>query len=531
MPALAFDNTLHETDAKLGESWERCVFFMNMGPWRPAARTGAVFSSLVLFLGATAPMHGAPQAASTYGPITVPLRTLSTNPHYFTDGSGRAVYLTGSQTWNTLQDWGTHGSVQPIDFPAFVNMLLAHNHNFTLIWATELPTFHGLPTTAASPPDFTVSPLPWERTGPGIATDGKLKFDLTKFNQGYFDRLRDRVQQLGTAGIYAGCYFFTGEWLNLFRFPGDGYPLSGANNVNGVDDGGGTGAVTMTAPNAVTTVQDAYVRKVIDTLNDLPNVLWIVSEEAPADSTWWNSHLISLARSYEAGKPLQHPIGYATTVSFTDAGLLNSDADWIAPAARISPSTSYGSGHPRNKVNINDSDHSYWEMWNDPPQVNRNYFWINFTNGNQTLFMDPYVVFYPRQGRNMSPSPVDGISPGPDPRWENVRGTMGFIRGYATRMNLALMTPRGDLASTGHALANTTSGSAEILIYAPSGGTLDVDLSGIDAPFAVEWMNPESGATTPGKPAHGGGTISVTPPFAFGKDAVLYLKELVEGPK
>jgi hypothetical protein len=484
------------------------------------------FTFVFLSLAAAGLARGAPPpAASTSGPITVPLRALSTNPHYFTDGSGKAVYLTGSQTWNTFQDWGTHGSVQPIDFTAFVNMLLAHNHNFTLLWAAELPTCHGFPSTASSPPDITVSPQPWQRTGPGTASDGKLRFDLTKFNQGYFDRLRDRVRQLGAAGIYAGCYFFTGERLNIYRSPGDGYPLSGANNVNGVDDGGGTGAVTMTAPNAVTAIQDAYVRKVIDTLNDLPNVLWIVSEEAPANSTWWNSHLIAVARSYEAGKPLQHPIGYATTMSFNDADLLNSDADWIAPSARISPTTSCGTGHPVCKVNINDSDHSYWEMWNDPPQTNRNYFWINFTNGNQTLFMDPYVVYYPRQNRNLSPSPTNGISPGPDARWNNVRDTMGFIRGYAVRMNLAAMTPRGDLASTGHALANTNPSNAEILAYAPSGGALDVNLSGINAPFAVEWMNPETGVKTPGKPVRGGGTVTLIPPFPFGKDAVLYLRQ------
>ena len=70
-------------------------------------------------------------------------------------------------------------------------------------------------------------------------------------------------------------------------------------------------------------------------------------------------------------------------------------------------------------------------------QINRNYFWINFTNGNQTLFMDPYVVFYPREKRNLCPSPVNGIGSGPDPRWDNVRATMGCIRGYADRMNLA----------------------------------------------------------------------------------------------
>jgi hypothetical protein len=462
---------------------------------------------------------------SAPAPITAPLRALSSNPHYFTDGSGKAVYLTGSQTWNTFQDWGTNDSVQPIDFTAFVNMLVSHNHNFTLLWATELPTFHGLPSTASSPPDFVVTPHPWLRTGPGNASDGKPKFDLTRFNQAYFERLHDRVQQLGAAGIYAGCYFFTGEWLNIFRFPGDGYPLSGSNNVNGVDDGGGTGAVTMTAPNAVTAIQDAYVRKVIDTLNDLPNVLWAVSEEAPANSTWWNSHLIAIVRSYEAGKPFQHPIGYAVTIGLKDANLLDSDADWIAPSSRISPTTSSGNGHPASKVNINDSDHSYWEMWNDPPQTNRNYFWINFTNGNQTLFMDPYVVYYPRQNRNLSPPPTNGISPRPDARWTNVRDTMGFIRGYADRMNLAAMTPQGDLASTGHALANTSPGNAEILVYAPAGGALDVNLSGINALFSVEWMNPETGVRALGESVHGGGMLTLFPPFPFGLDAVLYLRE------
>ena len=173
-------------------------------------------------------------------PITAPLRVLSTNPHYFTDGSGKAIYLTGSHTWNNFQDWGTNGSIRPLEFAAYVKMLVDYNHNFTLLWATELPTFRGLPTTASSPPDFSVTPQPWRRTGPGTASDGKPKFDLTRFNQAYFDRLRGRVQQLHAAGIYAGVYLFSGEFLLRFRFAGDGYPLTGSNNVNGIGDGGGT---------------------------------------------------------------------------------------------------------------------------------------------------------------------------------------------------------------------------------------------------------------------------------------------------
>ncbi len=464
-------------------------------------------------------------SAFAAGPITTPLRALFSNPNYFTDGGGRAVYLTGSHTWNDLQDWGTEDAPQPFDFTAFVKMLAAHHHNFTLLWTEELPTFHNRPTTIGPPPDVSVTPFPWQRTGPGLASDGKLKFDLTKFNPVYFDRLRSRVRQLNGAGIYAGVYFFSGRYLIGYRFSGDGYPFTASNNVNGIDGGDGVESETMTAPDAVTAMQDAYVKKMIDTLNDLPNVLWIVSQEAAKDSQWWNSHVIATARAYEAGKPFQHPIGYGTPdVHFPggDSAILNSDADWIAPKTRISPIRSCGNGHPACKVNINDSDHSYYGIWNDSPRANRNFFWLNFTQGNQTLFMDPYVLYYPRENRNLCPSPVHGISSAPDKRWDQVRDTMGYIRGYANRMNLAAMTPQGNLSSTGHALANTNGAKIEFLVYAPSGGSFSVDLSGHGGPLTVEWMNPASGAKIAGGKASGGASRIFNPPFSG--DAVLYLR-------
>jgi hypothetical protein len=472
-------------------------------------------------------IHAASTATAKSKRITAPLRASTNHPNYFTDGSGKAVYLTGSHTWNNFQDWGTEDAPQPFDFAAYVKMLVHHHHNFTLLWQTELPAFRGLPTLASNPPDFFVTPQPWQRTGPGLASDGKLKFDLTKFNRAYFDRLRDRVRQLDAAGIYAGVYLFSGEWLLRFRFSADGYPFAGANNVNGIDDGGGTGSVTMNAPNPKTEIQDAYVGKVIDTLNDQPNVLWIVSQEAPPGSEWWNRHLIRLTRSYEATKPLQHPIGYGVLANNNDATIANSDADWIAPAARISPTSSCGTGHPACKVNINDSDHSYFGMWNDSPQANRNYFWINFTQGNQTLFMDPYVVFYPREKRNLCPNPVHGIGSAPDARWDNVRDTMGHIRSYADRVNLTVMAARGNLSSTGHVLASADSANPEFLVYAPAGGNFTVNLTGVAGPLGVEWMNPATGAKTTGAPVSGGSTLTFTPPFRG--DAVLSLSHNASG--
>jgi Family of unknown function (DUF6298)/Putative collagen-binding domain of a collagenase len=460
--------------------------------------------------------------------ITKPL-AVSSNTNYFRDANGTVLILNGSQTWNTFQDWGSNGSPQTLDFDAFVKFLVAHGHNFTLLWITELPKFSGFPSTGTSPPDLTVSPLPWRRTGPGNATDGLPKFDLTRLDQEFFDRLRARVQALHRAGIYVGVYPFTGEWLNIFRGPTDAYPFTGANNVNGVDDGynggrKGIGSITMNAPNAVTRFQDAYVEKVVDTLNDLPNVLWIVSEEAPANSTWWNDHQISHIRAYESKKPQQHPIGYAALIGAPDAILYNSDADWVAPQVRISPATSCGSGRPACKVNINDSDHSYFGMWNDTAQQNRNYAWQNFMGGNQVLFMDPYVVYYPRESRNLCVSPTNVICRGPDRRWDNFRDNLGYILRYSRKLNLANIAPRSSLCSTGYCLAQTPRAGAEYLVYAPSGGAFTLDLSAMPSSrkLDVEWFNPSSGASIIGDPIPAGSlSQSFVPPFAG--DAVLYL--------
>jgi hypothetical protein len=207
-----------------------------------------------------------------------------------------------------------------------------------------------------------------------------------------------------------------------------------------------------------------------------------------------------------------------------DAVLYNCDADWVAPWAWVSPPRSSGTGQPPVKVNVNDSDHSYFGLWNDPPQKNRNYLWENFANGNQVLFMDPYLLYYPRQKRNLCLDPVHGIGRRPDPRYENFRNNLGYLRHYSQKLNLANVTAKGSLSSTGFCLAQTPAAGAEYLVYAPAGGTFTVDLSAVprSRTLAVEWFNPATGTATAGLPVPAGAAAqSFTPPFSG--DAVLYL--------
>ena len=473
----------------------------------------------------------ASDAASKQSRIRKPL-TVSSNPNYFQDETGKPIILCGSHTWNSLQDFGTNGSPQPLNFDSFVSFLKKHGHNITLLWSTELPKFHGFPTTESDAPDVSVTPFPYMRTGPGKASDGGPKFDLSKFNQAYFDRVRERVKKLHDANIYAGVYLFSGEWLLRFRSSTDGYAFTGGNNINNIDDGykeseapTAVASITMTAENEITKIQDEYAKKLINTLNDLPNVLWIVSQEAPKSSSWWNDRMIEFVREYEKKKPLQHPIGLGGyDNNLIDSGMYDNNADWVAPWGRVSPARSCGTGKPKCKVNINDSDHSYWEIWLDSPEKNRNYVWANFVNGNQVMFMDPYVVHYSRQSRNNFDSSLNGISNKPNPRWDNVRDNMGYVLNYSRRMNLAKVLPHHELSSTKHCLAQVPSKGAEYLVYAPTGGSFNVDLSAMppQRKLSVEWFNPATGATTIGSPVPAGSkSHQFDPPFCG--DAVLYL--------
>ena len=428
------------------------------------------------------------------------LRANPANPHYFTDGTGKAVLLTGSHTWNSLQDLDQTTSPAPFDFSSYVAFLVAHRHNVTILWRKDLPTACGWGAGGT----WRAAPFPWSRVGPGNASDGKPKFDLAQFDQAFFDRLRARVLELQQNGIYAIVQLFDGLGLSNYRCANDGYPFSAGNNVNGISDGGGTGSMTMTSPNAITDIQDAFVRKAIDTLNDLDNVLWEISEEAPSNTTFWQNHMIALIHSYEASKPSQHPVGYPMLTGGSDSTLYNSNADWVAPQARISPTSSCGSGTPACKTNINDSDHTYFRIWEDSAQLNRNYIWRNFTNGNQVLFMDPYVIYWPDGGRNLCGDPIDGVCDSEDSRWDNMRDNLGHTRAYADRMNLVAMTPRPELSSTGAVLANAVASGAEYLVYAPSGGSFTVNLAATAGTLAVEWFNPATGSTTAGGTVTGG---------------------------
>lgn len=440
-----------------------------------------------------------------------PLQVHPINRRYFTDGSGRGILLTGSHTWSNLQDYtyATRPSPPSMDFSAYLAFLQQHNHNFFRLWVWE-SSFN----PNAKQGTIRYDPMPYQRSGSSLALDGKPKFDLTLFNQVYFDRLRSRVVAARDNGIYASIMLFNGFSIegkgNVGGDPWQGHPFNPKNNVNGVGAGSGKAIHTLSNP-AITAYQEAYVRHVIDTVNDLDNVLYEISNEDSGgpDDTAWQIHVIRFIKSYEAGKAKQHPVGMTQQwPEGNEAVLLASPADWISPGAKMPA----GDGR---KVVLNDTDHSYFwiGLKQDGIPAQRAWVWENFTRGNQCLFMDPYLDPSHDPGRN-NPA-VDR----PDPYWDTLRDSMGWVRAYAERMNLAAMTPHPELASTEYCLANA---GVEYLVYQPkTGERFSVELKA--GTYRYEWFNPsKSQIAGSGDIQAAGGGQQFNSPFAG--NAVLYLK-------
>jgi hypothetical protein len=427
-----------------------------------------------------------------------PLRVLPSNPRYFTDRSGRVVYLTGIHNTN-FQTYTPGDGASAFDYNNYLNILQQNNYNFIRLWVWEHAGW---------------VPLPYSRPGPGTANDGQPKFDLNSFNRSFFDDLRSKVIAARDREMYVSVMLFDGWSINnsFYSPPNDVWgmhPFNASNNINGINgdlNGNGEGEETHTLANSrVTAIQDAYVRKVVDTVNDLDNVLFEISNETRSSSRDWQYHMANLIHSYEAGKSKQHPVGMTATYDGAGSPINNellfaSPAEWISPASgegedyALNPPASTGS-----KVIISDTDHQ------DPMGADNTWVWRSFTRGLNTAVIDGRIY-----GREF-------------PTGTNIRAALSQTRTYAEKADLASMAPRGDLSSTGYALANPGS---EYILYAPSGGSFSADVQG--GSYSYEWFSPISGSVAEsGSITAPGGSQVFTPPFSG--EAVLYLRSAVGG--
>lgn len=465
------------------------------------------------------------------------LKVNTDNPSFFVNNEGKAILLTGSHTWENFQDI-VYPKDSALDYKAYLDFMVGHNHNFMRLWVWEHPY-----KMCWTSDEVYCEPMPYLRTGKGLAADGKPKFDLTKFNQAYFDRLRERVIQAGDRGIYVSVMLFQGFSLSkTFSKENDpfiSHPFNEKNNVNKIaakhtfEDVEGAGAIHSMENPSIVKIQEEYVKKVVETLNDLDHVLYEIINEG--GTTSWQYHFINYIHQLEAKMPKQHPVGMSTRFAphMKNAEMFDSPAEWISPTREPAEwvvkhsvwMENYRDNPPANKsskVIIADTDH----IWG----LGGSYHWVwkSFCRGINPIFMDPYK----RLAGTLDPSMdadlmlTTAISKQqPDyPDWDPIRVNMGVARKLADRVDLIKMKPHDELSTTSYCLANP---GEEYIIFYPQAGKATIDLRGKEADYEAEWYIPFLNKTFKGgAKIKGGYYVAIEPPFTG--EAVLYLRSVLK---
>jgi hypothetical protein len=246
------------------------------------------------------------------------------------------------------------------------------------------------------------------------------------------------------------------------------------------------------------------MRKVVDTVADLPNLLYEVANESSGggsvdqsfvdalglsgpvdwgDSTAWQYWVIDFVRRYEWQKGYErHPIGMTMQVPVPDQAsvnevLWNSPADWISPG---DDEEIMGGRWVRNppenqgrKVVLSDTDHYA------PGGGDALWAWKTFLRGHHPLLMDYGIidVVHPLDQEWGVPS-YESLEP--------ARYAMGDTVRFASHIQLIAMTPRSDLSSTSYALANP---GKEYLVLQPSEEPSPCTVTLESGTYTLEWLS------------------------------------------
>ncbi|MDO8686316.1 MAG: DUF6298 domain-containing protein [Clostridiales bacterium] len=438
------------------------------------------------------------------------LRKNKVNPRYFTDDSGKAIFFAGSHTWAVMNDmWLENEPRHNMDYKGFLQMMEDCYHNFMRFWQFNMQA----KGAAWNKIQTVFDPLPFERTGPGLAKDGLPRFNLDKFNSAYFERMRERIELAANKGIYVSIMLFEAwayKWPTKEINPWPYSVFNPENNVNDitdnplVDDFRALNIFSLNCPQ-ILEIQKSYIRKVIDTVNDMDNVLYEICNEMPfcKEALEWQEYLCRYIREYEVALPKQHMIGITAEGGDQDnAELFETSADWISPSNgrnfeyRYNPPEADG-----RKVIVNDTDH----LWGHGCETA--WLWKCFTRGQNVLFMDPWEPI---------PGDLDWWQDEDLTKnqryyyaWDPMRRNLGYIRLFAQMMDLNSCIPHNELCTTTYCLAWT---NQQYLCFLPEGGTQSLDLCDADGEFSVQWFEPHTGRSFDGGKLKGGARTLLNPP-------------------
>jgi hypothetical protein len=253
---------------------------------------------------------------TTFAETAEPLKLHPDNPHYLLFRGKPTVLIGSSEHYGAVMN-------RDFDYVRYLDTLHLSGLNVTRVFSGQYRERAGkfgvLPEHRAGQTDLeivenTLAPnanayiAPWPRTEIPGAIDGRNKFDLSRWNPEYFERLKDFMQQASRRGIVVEVSLFSPYYVGIV---GDHFweisPWNWRNNVNDIGKIDGTDALTLKDEKLVA-VQEALVRKLVEELQDFDNLYYEICNEphfgrVPVE---WQAHIAKVVIAAEASLGARH---------------------------------------------------------------------------------------------------------------------------------------------------------------------------------------------------------------------------------
>jgi hypothetical protein len=231
-----------------------------------------------------------------------PIQLHPANPHYFLWQSKSTVLITTSEHYGALMNLG-------FDYLPYLDELKTQNFNLARVFSGTYRELEESFNITANPlaPRRGMFICPWARSETPGASDGGNKFDLTRWDDGYFARAKDFISQAGERGIVVELVLFCTMYDETFWAAS---PMNARNNINGI------GAVDKfnvlnAKDKALLATQVAVVQKIVTELNGLDNLYYEICNEPYERSGLtpeWSDKMAETISATESSLPKKHLI-------------------------------------------------------------------------------------------------------------------------------------------------------------------------------------------------------------------------------
>lgn len=447
------------------------------------------------------------------------------NPHYFVYRGKPTVLVTSAEHYGAV----INGR---FDYVVYLDELRRHGLNNTRIWVgpyREVPGSFDIAnnTLAPVPAHFTA---PWVRSTTPGSTDGLNKFDLDKWNDAFFARLKAFLREADKRGVIVEvnlfCPYYKDDMWEVS-------PLNAKNNVNGVGDVPRTDVLTLKHPSLVA-VQEKLVRKIVSEIQEFDNFYFEICNEPYFGGVTldWQERIASILTDAERSSGRRHLISQ----------------NWANGSKRIDK--------PSDLVSIFNFHYS-----RPAESVAMNYHLNRPIGNNETGFDGTADATYRVQGweylmaggalyNNLDYSFTVGQEKGtfaytpetPGGGTTALRTQLGTLLRFFDSMPFVEMAPTSELVKSpvpeGTLIRALVKNGAEYAIYAhhgrevktakpkysvdPAERTLRLELDLPRGTYEVLWLIPATGKRHRSRLVHAGGGLTMTSP-AYREDLALRL--------